>query len=266
MRVSDVQLLKWDNFRVMDNNIFLDYSQFKTKKKITLKLTPIALSMLDIRLKNYDTLFERTLNAIKDRLDELKQTLKEIEVKEMQLKVQKELDERMKHKDIEDYNQRTIERIHNEDQILLERLSVENRIEKTSEDLYTTYALVIAEIKKNGLENDFVFYFFDNDGIMSEYKDGLIMTDKQYKRLQGKRAYYNVLLKEIQKQTSIDTTISSHLARHTYTQLILDSEADLMAVSKALGHSHVSTTQTYISQFPNAKLLDINETLSKSFS
>ena len=74
------------------------------------------------------------------------------------------------------------------------------------------------------------------------------------------------MLKIIQAQANINLNISSHLARHTYTQLILNSDADLNAVSKALGHSNLSTTQTYISQLPNTKLLNINDDLSDTFN
>ena len=56
----------------------------------------------------------------------------------------------------------------------------------------------------------------------------------------------NMTLKTIAKICKIDKRISFHLGRHTYaTTICLSNGISLEALSKMLGHKHVSTTQIY---------------------
>jgi hypothetical protein len=56
---------------------------------------------------------------------------------------------------------------------------------------------------------------------------------------------YNKILKEMAKECCIDKRVSSHLARHTFATLTLTQGISIESVSKMLGHTNISTTQTY---------------------
>ena len=56
---------------------------------------------------------------------------------------------------------------------------------------------------------------------------------------------YNKYLKEIQEYCKIETTLHSHLARHTAATLLLNKGMTIDVVSKVLGHTNVKQTQHY---------------------
>tara|TARA_R110002049_G_C9175452_1_gene562570 strand:- start:11862 stop:13379 length:1518 start_codon:yes stop_codon:yes gene_type:complete len=266
MRVSDVQLLKWSNFEVNEGTIILDYRQFKTKKKVALKITPITCKLLLNRLNYFDGTLSKRIDNISIHNDRY---IEEIS------KAQTLLDETKNNKDINKIKQ--LFNVDNSNNAEGSRLAWElsqkeiikmftEKLNEANNKIYNEFATLIDKLSKDEHSNKFVFHFFHNDDLLKNYKEGEELTDKQYGKLQGTRSYYNLLLKEIKKQADIKISLASHVARHTYTQLILNSDADVIAVSKALGHSNLATTQTYISQLPNARLLNINDKLSDSFS
>lgn len=56
---------------------------------------------------------------------------------------------------------------------------------------------------------------------------------------------YNRLLKEIANICGINKRLHTHLARHTFADLMLNSDMPLEDVSKLLGHKSIRTTQRY---------------------
>jgi len=62
----------------------------------------------------------------------------------------------------------------------------------------------------------------------------------------NKLAYINKYLKELAKYCGIFKNLSSHVARHTFTDLALEaSHGNIYEVQKSLGHSSVKTTEIY---------------------
>jgi integrase/recombinase XerD len=59
----------------------------------------------------------------------------------------------------------------------------------------------------------------------------------------------NQALKQIAKKIGIPETISSYYARHSFSNILMQSEAPLAFISKKLGHSDLATTQNYLDQF-----------------
>ncbi len=59
----------------------------------------------------------------------------------------------------------------------------------------------------------------------------------------------NQALKVIAKKIGIPETISTYYARHSFANILMESEAPLAFISKKLGHSDLATTQSYLSQF-----------------
>ena len=78
---------------------------------------------------------------------------------------------------------------------------------------------------------------------------------KQHSQIESKTTLYNKDLKDLQKAVQIDLNLTSHVARHTYTNLMIEIKTDIYAISKSLNHQNLSTTQTYIAKF-NDKIVD----------
>ena len=245
----------------------MDYTQYKTKKKMRLRLTLVALKMLNRRLSKLNETFSDKLLGLELKRERLKDVLHN--QKENINKVNNEIELRK----VQDaWNK--VKGVNSKDEfkqfqkVFWERAGgltidyAKTQIKETEKEIYKLYADTIDGIEK---PNSFVFHFL-NDDDFTNYKDGANLTELQYKRLTGTRAYYNIILKKIAKQCGIKINLTSHVARHTYTQLLLNNNADLVAVSQSLGHSHISTTQTYIQQLPNNSLLDLNDTLNDTFN
>lgn len=59
----------------------------------------------------------------------------------------------------------------------------------------------------------------------------------------------NRSLKGIAKKLELPESISTYYARHSYANILMDSGAPTAYISKRLGHSSLSTTEAYLSQF-----------------
>jgi len=72
-------------------------------------------------------------------------------------------------------------------------------------------------------------------------------------------------LKVIQIQNNIQTTITTHTARHSYTTILIENDVSLTEISATLGHKHMSTTQSYISRLNISNIYDLNDGISRMF-
>jgi len=269
LRCNDVQLLRWSNFSVINNIITIDYTQFKTKKVLQVNLTLFICKMLDHRLfKIYPNLKEE-IEKIEARREDYVENIEkyqilihDIEKKRGYRRVFDKYKELAKHSDFseENVNNDTIE-VASGDQLIMWK----NKLEELNNNVYKKYLTTIQEINTSDYADDFVFHFLKEEEFM-KFDSTSILSKTQNLRIKASRDYYNKLLNEIRKQCGITHKITSHVARHTYTQFLLNDGADLATISASLGHSHLSTTQTYIQQLPNQKVNEINKSLSDKFS
>lgn len=75
------------------------------------------------------------------------------------------------------------------------------------------------------------------------------------REISSRNVVVNKQLKEIAKQAGIQTNVSFHVARHSFSQYALTKGMDVYSISKALGHSDIETTQQYLNSF-DEDLLD----------
>ncbi|MNQ29871.1 site-specific tyrosine recombinase XerD [compost metagenome] len=270
LRSSDVILLRWSNFQIKNDSIKIDYVMFKTKKGMSLNLTYMALKMLNYPLFRIYPNLENEINEIELRkLDYIEQIEKFSKLltednQEMTQVIQlaATIDENYKAKAKAIANKQA-------SNISYKGIIAMNKelLKEVEVNVFRKYIEAIQGVIMSEKKNDFVFYFLDNKDF-SNFKDNTFdnLTALQYKRLTGTRSYYNQLLKLIQSQAKIQPTLTSHIARHTYTQLLLENEASISDISYSLGHSHLSTTQTYISKLPSNNITTINTLLSDQFS
>lgn len=94
---------------------------------------------------------------------------------------------------------------------------------------------------------DFIFPFFDN---------GLNLADTWTlkREISSKNALINKYLKLISEKAEIPP-ISFHTARHTFAFIGNRKTNNLYGISKALGHSNIRITQTYLANF-DTKVID----------
>lgn len=125
---------------------------------------------------------------------------------------------------------------------------------------------MIREINSNDeIKSDFVFPLLNNlDFKDIEDEDFSVLSEYQYRKFQSVRSYYNKLLKLIATQSKINKRLTSHLARHSYTSLMLElgEDVNLFDLMTSLGHKHLSTTQTYIQRLSNKKIDKLNLVIS----
>ena len=125
---------------------------------------------------------------------------------------------------------------------------------------------MIREINTNEeIKKDFVFPLLNNlDFKDIEDEDFSVLSEYQYRKFQSVRSYYNKLLKLIATQSKINKRLTSHLARHSYTSLMLElgEDVNLFDLMTSLGHKHLSTTQTYIQRLSNKKIDKLNLVIS----
>lgn len=125
---------------------------------------------------------------------------------------------------------------------------------------------LIREINTNEeIKKDFVFPLLSNNDFRDiEDEDFSVLSEYQYRKFQSVRSYYNKLLKLIATQSKLNKRLTSHLARHSYTSLMLElgEDVNLFDLMTSLGHKHLSTTQTYIQRLSNKKIDKLNLVIS----
>ncbi|OYU82571.1 MAG: hypothetical protein CFE24_15200 [Flavobacterium sp. BFFFF2] len=95
-----------------------------------------------------------------------------------------------------------------------------------------------AKIKSDNLYNQYIFGFFDED----------LEGEALSKKLSSNTVYYDKKLHQLQKLCEVETNISSHVARHTYSShCIYIYKMSIYELMMKLGHSSVKTTEKYIS-------------------
>ena len=92
-------------------------------------------------------------------------------------------------------------------------------------------------------------------------KEILVKYDWQLPRLCNQK--FNGYLKEIGDLCGIEKSLHSHLARHTFATLLLNSGVDMVTVSKILGHANSRITEkVYAKMLPETiytKVEDVQE-------
>lgn len=93
------------------------------------------------------------------------------------------------------------------------------------------------------------------------YLEGCETKTEIYKKVNSSTTVVNNCLKEIAAQAGIDKNVSTHIARHTWTQLAINSMANPRTIQKALGHESFNTTENYINDLNFNDVDDINDVI-----
>jgi len=60
-------------------------------------------------------------------------------------------------------------------------------------------------------------------------------------------------MRGIAKELEIQSDVNTYSARHSFATILLQSEAPLAFISQALGHTSISTTESYLGSFDDEK-------------
>ena len=107
---------------------------------------------------------------------------------------------------------------------------------------------ILKEYRKSGNEKDYIFPILDKSKNLSDP----VIFDKEKA---SKNAIANQALKRLAKKADIDIKISFHMSRHSFARHAASKGMNLFAISNALAHSDLKTTQVYLKSF-DENLLD----------
>lgn len=255
MRVSDLITLRWGNL-VSGNIVFY---QFKTKKPHLVPLNEIILLRLVDYFPNGRNILNTKFNFSIDGKDYY-MTYQEIE------------------KHYENLTKENISKFISIENIMKGINEVDEKIEKLlqswleilNEKKNLIKMKLEIEITKYSLQNPskFIFPILDNKIFENIQFNGQkhILSKYQYNQMSSKTTIYNKQLKKLQERCGLNKVLTSHLSRHSYTGLMIENTGkDIYTISKSLGHSNISTTEHYVSDFLDGRVISENDEMTKTF-
>ena len=108
----------------------------------------------------------------------------------------------------------------------------------------------------NQLTSEYIFPLLDNKAayakaITWEAKEQLPFKIKKtlLQQVNSKNSLLNKYLSKIAEMAQIEKKVSMHIARHSFANIARQKNANVFDISKALGHSNLKITETYLSKF-----------------
>jgi integrase len=276
LRLSDLLSLRWKNFYSQDGELYIKKKMVKTQKDIQIIVNEQALLILSEQLNiepEKRTYYYSVLASSNDIIQKacepcgvlpharyLLYELNEENLKKIRAKYEETLKlSIIKTQKIDKLMSKYYEAIAEQEK--------KHKIEERTRVIELTKELINEKAIKNPL--DFVFPILDSKAFyeLKRDEDFYTMNANLYRRFQSGRTYYNQLLKIIASQAGINKRLSSHIARHSYSSILLDigESINLFDIMTSLGHTRLSTTQTYLQSLSNKKLINISKVISSKF-
>ena len=239
MRVSDLMLLRWSD--VTSDGI--NYTMFKTGKPMNVHLNDILINLL-IEQAQELPIFKQSRALVKIEKD-----LKQDYVLAMNA---------LKLKGVDYVGSKALSRE------AFQHITEVCEYFNTLDNLKLNQRNAMLALSRSKHANEFIFSFL-NAADFPKNVTSINVSDLQYKKMHSAKIVYNRHLKEIQQLAKIEFQITSHAARHAYTNLLLtDREGyDVYDISRALGHSSLKITENYIGSFSKSHVGKINEAIAK---
>jgi len=79
---------------------------------------------------------------------------------------------------------------------------------------------------------------------------------RQYRRCLSR---YNMALRYLGRQADICRNLSSYVARHSWASIAYQHNVDLQIISRAMGHTDIKTTKTYIRELDSTRIAEAND-------
>lgn len=244
IRVSDLLTLRWGN--IVDGRI--EFYQYKTKKKHSVLINDnLVFIIVEFMKVDCNDILNHTFSFKIDK--EYRMSFNEIKSK---------------------YNEIKKEHITgciNGDKNSIEIVeSWKNQLNEIRFKVVINLSIRINQYSKQN-ENKFIVELLNDDDFKEIVFDGNpVLSQFQYNQISSKTTIYNKQLKELQFLCKIKTKLSSHITRHTYTNLLIENtDNDIYSISKSLGHQRLSTTEHYINDFNTTRTDKVNQEMNNLF-
>jgi len=238
MRISELLLLKWSNFQLKDNRLFLSYYQVKAKPLMRIEVNVQMLNILDKYLPPIKN--DNNISNLSKEIDFINKEIDSVKLRQ-RLNVNREI---MPPK----YTTQPILAIHN---ITPQQVS---SLDYSNGDL----DIQINNLTKKltGLQSKLAFYkiskmpskhpIFRFGTGLDSYKAGSDLTLLQYKEKQRITNMLNKRLKQVCKAIQI-TVVTTHSARHSFSRLMQVRGMSVDSIGSMLGHTSSKNTFIYLS-------------------
>jgi integrase len=284
MRVSDLLKLTWGNII----NQRLKYTMQKNSHEINISLNTYLcylISILHTKMDNYEEIKEHTRVGINYEEINNKKVLRKIDknfnLKELDFTINSRLginitsnaygqkllkeifEESLSDKDkliqLHDY------KVDENDKILIYLINQKQKLLiRINQEFQNLFFQKLSNYKKDK-KAKFIFNFLNQDLFNEDEKMTSLL---QYKHLKHKTIVIDRKLKKLQKILAIETNLTTHVARHTFSNLLLESgDASVFDISKMLGHSSLLITEIYLKEnFDNNRLDVLSDTLQNRYA
>ncbi len=259
LRIRDLVLLKWQNVIFKDGSIYLNYIQRKTGKHFNSKLSFKALTFLSCALdhtkKEYLEQFQDYIQDINSQVEIIKRLEKYprfYENNEDNL-VAFDDDTVTSFYDVELGEMVTTKLSHEQQQNGFKR-DVETRIHYLKDSTYNLLRTIISDYPPQQM----IFKIFKKE------LPTIQKTKQEKNEILNATTKVNRYLKKICVKAEVPV-ISSHSARHSYAQLLVNENVNVHHVQMLLGHSSLNITQNYIQSLHTSHLDHINDNLANMF-
>ena len=276
MRVSDVLLLRWNCF----DKERLNYRMFKTANYLSVPVNINIASILYNQLgvpNRYDDMlkvFEHTTTnengkIKKVKLSEIEEQLSQIVILEKGMSDE----QRAKFNHLIDTNDvgkyREFYYFKKNEISVMKLIQAREQLIKHVDDVYVRMMFSKIRTTMKNKTNNFVFPVLKNSEFknIKENNDFSKLSLEQYKALKHATIIYNRRLKKVQEICNITTNMTTHLARHSFTNILLTmKDVNLYDISQSLGHANITITENYIRSGFNIEKVDyINKDLSQKY-
>jgi integrase len=116
-------------------------------------------------------------------------------------------------------------------------------------------------------KNDFIFPILPKELFKNDFSKNRDLNLEQYKRLKHSTIVYNRKLKKVQQLCGIETNLTSHVSRHSFTNILLRMDVSPYHISQSLGHTNLKTTESYINGAFNFEKIDyVGKKISDQYS
>jgi integrase len=109
--------------------------------------------------------------------------------------------------------------------------------------------------KYKGKNESYIFPFLSD---RYDYSDPIF----KHNQIGAKTALINKYLKEIATKAKISKNVTTHTARHSFADIARQKTDNIYNLSKALGHSSLKITESYLASFDDQA---VDDTLNKMF-
>lgn len=147
----------------------------------------------------------------------------------------------------------------------------QTRLNELSLLSFTSYEAKLKALSMH-YPNEYVFPYMENGvhNVSRLVKRGkskgqmLSAKEAEYKNVSSFTALINKNLRKISHR--VETKITSHCARHTYSTLLKNKTDDIYKIMHILGHSSVVVTERYLASLPKFELHKLDEELVSELS